>query len=109
MTFSGLSRWWRVHFEDGEPVESFMPLGASKGEILKAHPTATAVEPFEPPKKWRKKPMTDKERWEIIQFCYNTGETDFLTIDGLLTECEKNPFLRGRMYERAVGRDTTYE
>lgn len=43
-----VSRWWRLHFPDREPVEVACFPDSTHAEILSRYPEAIAAEPFEP-------------------------------------------------------------
>lgn len=99
------SRWWRLHYDEREPVDLICVPPATHAEMLERHPEVRAAEPYVPT--WRKPsaPMTDEQVAAIRRWLDKIGEHDPEVIDDVLSHCQRDADARAYFVGLALDHD----
>jgi hypothetical protein len=89
-------RWWRIHYQDGEPMEFLYSPPATRAEILEWNPGAVKAEPFEPATRKPTKPLSAYQRIRIRAWLRHIEETDERNINNVIDQCNTDADARSR-------------
>lgn len=81
------SRWWLVHYADGEPIQLGCAPPTTHAEILERRPDAIAAWPFEPTLRQPSAPFTVVEETAIREWLRQIDEPDPAIIDDVVHRC----------------------
>jgi len=84
------SRWWRIHYIEGDTVELACYPDASRTVILEHYPDATLVEPCSPTIQPPFAPMTPTEEMAVRAWLSRIEEEDPLVIEEVVSHCQAN-------------------
>jgi len=82
------SRWWRIHYHDGDALDLTFYPPATHEQVLGWHPGALSAEPYQPPARPPTAPLSDAEGARVRAWLDTIGETDPATIGEVLDKCE---------------------
>lgn len=96
------SRWWLIHYTDGDPVEVACCPEATHVEILEWYPDAVAAEPFTPTIRQPSAPMSAEEEKAIRAWLALIHETDLTAIAEVIENCQRDADARKYFTGRAA-------
>lgn len=97
-----VSRWWLIHYPDGDPVEVACCPQATHAEILEWYSDAIAAEPFEPTIRQPSAPMSANDEQAIRAWLALIEETDPATIAEVVSKCQRDADARDYFIGRAA-------
>lgn len=97
-----VSRWWRVHYRDRDPVEVSCSPPANIGEVMKGRDGAEWAEAITPAIRQPSAPLTAEEKSLILGWMELIEETDPEVNAEVIGQCQRDADTRAYFIEQAV-------